>query len=163
MKRILALTLAVVMMLGMVSCFGGEAKPKTFTKSGMSVTLTDDFRETSIEGYTVVYDSAQIGVFALKESFTLLAGLENWTLEKYGAAVASANASKGAGQPKTQNGVYCLEYDFENTTEGVTYHYVAAMYKADDAFWTISFACRKADAEKLTAKLYEYAASVTFD
>lgn len=51
---------------------------KTFSSDGMTITLTDEFRETNIEYYTVAYDSKNVAVFALKEAFTLADGFDNY-------------------------------------------------------------------------------------
>ena len=57
--RILTLCILVCSLLGLLSgCLGGimgKAEPKTFSKAGMEITLTEDFREGNVEGFTAYF------------------------------------------------------------------------------------------------------------
>ena len=64
-----------------------NSDPKEFTSHGMSIVLTEAFEQRSYDGYTVCYESNDAVVFALQEAFTLMPGLENYSLEEYGDLV----------------------------------------------------------------------------
>ena len=73
MKRILSAALVLTLLCSCLLCGCSlfQASPKTFTKSGMSITLTDDFTERDYVSYTAVYDSQYVAIFAIKEEFSL--------------------------------------------------------------------------------------------
>ena len=55
MKRIFAFAMVFVMLFSMTSCMkdGFEGADKVFSASGMSITLTENFVETSFEATTL--------------------------------------------------------------------------------------------------------------
>ena len=161
MKKILCVVLALSAIFCLASCF--SAKEKTFSKEGLTITLTDAFKEKEMEGFAVAYDSPTVAVFAIKEGYDLFDDAEDMTLEEYGALVYAANSSKTKDAPAQKNGVYCMEYDFTNPEENESFHYVVAVYKGSDAFWTISIACRTDDFSKLESDMFAYAKSVKVD
>ena len=134
---------------------------KTFSSDGMSITLTDEFRETDIKNYTVAYDSRNVAVFALKESFSLAEGFEDYTLKEYADAVIQANKLSGA-ETKTADGLTYFEYEFTNPETKDTYHYFSCVYKTDDAFWLIQFTTLSENMDLYAVQMKEWAKSVTF-
>lgn len=160
MKRFLLVLTTLVLLVSLVSC--GEAKPKTFTAEGVSVTLTDDFTKCSVDGYTVAYDSKDVAVLVLKEAFSDFQGVE-LTLNEYASLVRQSNLSRNPTEVIEKDGVYTMEFSFFNEDEEVTYKYLCAMYESDDAFWLIQFACKESSYDSLADTLMTYAKSVSFD
>lgn len=134
---------------------------KTFSSNGMTITLTDEFKETSIENFTVVYDSENIAVFVLKEAFVLADGFENYTLEQYASLVIQAN-SLSSSEIKTADGLTGFTFDFTNPETKDTYRYFSYVYKAEDAFWLVQFATLSENAEAHAAEITEWAKSIKF-
>ncbi len=164
MKKIISIILLCASLIMLVSCFDVSAKPKEFSVSqGLKLTLTDDFKETEIEGYTVSYDSAKIAVFTLEEKFSLVDGFENYTIKQYGEAVRTANNTKDPTELKTEDGLTFFEYTFHNDDENEDYHYYSYVFKEEDAFWLVQFACLEDNAEELKGEIANYAKSVTFE
>ncbi len=185
MKKLTALLLALLLCLTLTACpspdaDGGSSSTttptapngnqpnestgpaaKTFTKGGMTVTLTEAFTETSMAGYTAAYDSAKIAILAIKEAFTLMEGFEDYTLDEYGELVISANQLSNVSLQK-KNGLTWFEYDYENTDMGKTYHYYSYVFKTQDAFWTVQFACLVSDVDTCAPLIADYAKSVSF-
>ncbi|MBQ4121079.1 MAG: hypothetical protein IJD35_03590 [Clostridia bacterium] len=159
MKRILLVLTALVLLVSLVSC--GEAQPKTFTAEGMSVTLTDAFTKRSVDGYTVTYDSKDVAVFAIKESFSLFEGYDV-TLEEYADLVRQSNASRNPTAVVERDGVLTMEYSFLNESENETYKYLCTMFKGEDAYWVIQFATKENAYDGLFDTLMTYAKSVSF-
>ena len=147
MKKLLSSILVLCAVLSLVSCsiLGPvhSAAPAEFSSNGMTITLTEKFRETSYSGYTVCYDSSEAAVFVLKESFSLQAGLKDETLDWYADLVRQNNSSKSPSEIAKADGLVSMEYEFYNAQEDVTYQYYTAMYKGSDAFWLVQFACKK--------------------
>ena len=136
-------------------------KEKTFSSNGMTVTLTDEFRESNAQPYTVVYDSKNVAVFALREAFTLAAGFEDYTLEQYADLVIQAN-KLGLAEVKTDEGLTYFTYSFTNPETKDVYQYYSYVYKTDDAFWLVQFATLDNNVEKYAPQITEWAKSVEF-
>ena len=89
-RSLIALLLCAVLLL---AC-GCTAKPKTFTASGMTIELTEDFAEKEMVGFTAVYQSKDVFVFALKEEFEILG--DSMDLDEYADLVLEANQMDAA-------------------------------------------------------------------
>lgn len=161
MKGIIVLVAAVIIgfIVGFTIVGVFNTRPKTFSKQGMSITLTSEFKEETMKGFTVCYDSSKVAVFALKESFSLLDGFENYTLEQYGDLVMKNNSLTSVDL-KTTDGLSYFEYDYKNTAENEDYKYYAFIYKGNDAFWLIQFATYKKNANKYFDDIVDWAKSV---
>ena len=138
-----------------------SGQPKTFSDSGLEITLTDAFSVAEMDPYTVCYDSPDAAVFALQEPFTLLEGLENWTLEEYGALVRENNGLAGE-QLQYAGDLPYFTYEFTNEETNETYSYATFLYKTHDAFWLVQFVVLKEQAETLGPQILEWAESVRF-
>ena len=113
MKKIASLFLCAFLLLTAAGCASHSnpfsAEEKLFSSDGMEITLTKAFRKTSVDGYTVCYDSSKVAVFALKEAFSLAEGLEEMTLDDYRELVLQANESKNPQRGDSNNGVQFLQ------------------------------------------------------
>ena len=134
---------------------------KIFSSNGMTITLTDEFRETDIENYTVTYDSKNVAVFALKETFTLADGFGDYTLEQYANLMIQANNLSSTGI-KTADGLTRFEYDFTNPETNNCYKYFSYVYKTNDAFWLIQFATLNENVDGYAQQITDWAKSVEF-
>ncbi len=139
-------------------CFG--SKPKTFTKEGMSITLTSKFNEQNIVTQTVYYVSLDSVVTGLKEEFSLMPGFGDYTLTEYTQLVITNNSLDS--EINTKEGKSYLWFTYEKEVSGKDYFYLATTFKASDAFWLIQFGCETFNREKLTDTFFEWADSVTF-
>ena len=84
-RNLIVLLLCAVLLL---TC-GCSAKAKTFTASGMTIELTEDFTEKDMLGFTAVYQSEDVFVFALKEEFDILG--DEMNVDEYAELVLEAN------------------------------------------------------------------------
>ena len=139
-----------------------DPNPKAFSKEGMTIELTNQFRENNYQGFTVVYESKKVAVFTLKEEFTLLEGLENKTVKQYAEMVIETNGFTSS-TVKTEDGLTYFEYDFTNPESNDTYNYYAYAYKANDAFWLIQFATLEENVDECKPQIKAWAKSVTFE
>ncbi len=160
---VLALALVIGFIVGfaisagsvIASLWGSSSKEQTFSSGGMTITLTAAFEEVEYEGYTACYDSKKVAVFALKEDFSVLDGLEDYTVFEYGQLVLETNE---VNLPlKSVDNLTFFEY----TESGYTY--CAFVFKADDAFWLVQFATPESDAEEYQTKIFKWAKTITFE
>lgn len=136
-------------------------KAKEFSTEGMTITLTAEFKEESYEGFTQCYETKDVAVFTLKEEFTLMEGLEDYTVAEYGELVVLGNGLDDSAL-KTENGVTYFDYNADGSS-GTEFYYFATVHKSGDAFWLIQFAVDADQAEQYRPLFFQWAASVTFE
>ena len=143
--------------------FGGLhfVKDKEFSESGMTITLTNEFKETQMQNYTVAYKSRDVMVIALKESFDLIPGFEYYTLTNYLHEVLLAN-NLGDSAIISSDGLVGFAYNATDPTTNQEYRYYNYVYRADDAFWLIQFVTTTKDAQKYEKSILDWAKSVEF-
>ena len=132
-------------------------EPKTFQKDGITLVLTDKFKETKSQmGFDAYYTSDFCGVVVLKESFSLKAGLSNESIEEYIGDVIKNN---GHTNVKAQNrdGLWFYE-SVNNGTKVYSYS-----FKGSDAFWIVQYICRISDSEKLEDQIFLWAKSIRIE
>lgn len=160
MKKIISLFAVLVLLLSLSAC-SSAPKEKVFSKNGLEITLTTDFTENTMEGYTVCYDSSHAAIFALKEDFSLMEGLEDMTLNEYGELARESNSSRSPSSLSTADGITYFEYSFFNESENVTYRYYTTVHKGSDAFWMVQFVCPDSTYATQKPNFVTWAKSVT--
>lgn len=135
----------------------GCVKSKTFSKAGMSISLTSEFTEKDIVSQTVYYESRKCIVTALKEEFSLL---PNYSLSEYTDTVKSNN--KLTAESHVREGKDYMYFTYEKTASGKNFYYLATTHKSDDAFWLIQFICEQSDKDKYNDKFLGWADTITF-
>ena len=141
MKKFLSLLILLTITISFSACSANTPKEKTFSSSGMEITLTSEFTQKSMANYTVCYESPNSAVLVLKESFSLMDGSEDMTLAEYGEMVRNSNSSHSPSSLSTANGITYFEYSYLNQSENITYRYYTTVHKGSDAFWLIQFVC----------------------
>ena len=144
----------------LLSGFG--ASKETFSCRDMSITLTEDFKEVNISGYTTAYESKDVAVFVLREGFNLMDGLEDYTLKQYANLVIQSNNLKSV-QVKNQGGLTYFTYEYTNAQTGDTYQYFSYVYKSDNAFWLVQFATLEDNVDNYEKDITKWAKTVTFE
>lgn len=162
MKKIVSFLLIALLLFSFVAC-NIPVTAKDFSSNGMTITLTSEFKEANIEGYTACYESKNVAVFVLKESFSLFEGAEDMSIDEYAELVRKANSSKSPSEISKSNDLVSFEYDFLNEQENQVYSYISFMYKGDDAFWLVQFACKEESYGTLIQSFIDWAKTVKFD
>ena len=139
-----------------------EPVPETFTYGDMSITLTDEFSETNIEGYSACYESYDNLIMVTKDDSSLFEDFETYTLKQYGEDTLIYNEFDESVKLQEENGLTYFEYDFTDEDSGDVYSYFVPMYKSSDAFWFFQFASYKEDYETCREQFVEWAESVEF-
>lgn len=141
--------------------YGKDGKPYEFVdESGVIITLTDTFEKMDTENTAFTYGTNDAVVFGHKAEFSASEGLENYTLEEY--ADASIQYNELDAEVKKENGITYYLYKMYVDNEGAEYYYFAALYKTEEAFWTITFAIDEAQYEVYEPLFFEWANSVEF-
>lgn len=140
---------------------------KVFSADGMSITLTEEFMNTTwavddAAGYSAVYSDGTVTMLSLKEEFSLLAGFEEYTLEEYANLTLEGNGMVTEIHTD-ENGQMYFDYLYEDSETGDTYCYYAYVFKSGDAFWLVQFATLEEDAADYADDIVRWVDSITFD
>ena len=134
------------------------AHDRTFKVQNLSITLSDEFIETSEDDLDASFESDYCGVYLQRDSFTMFPELSDWTPEDY------ANAIKpDGGEIKTQDGIPYIEYRYTSEESGETYYSVIVPVKGPDAYWSVFFVTFIENAVRLRPTIFRWAKSITFD
>lgn len=162
---VLSIAMIIGIIIGLVGGINSfmklVSKEKTFSDEGMSITLTEAFLVADYEGFTTCYDSTNVAVFVIKEDFTLMEELGDYTLVQYGELV-TANNGLDASVLKTTNDLLYFERAYEAEDLEQTYMYYVFLYKAEDAFWIVEFATLIENVEYYLDDIFVWADSVEF-
>ena len=172
MKKLLFVPLLLALCLTMSSCFLFLSAPKesipdpitldeigtskTFEKAGITLLLTDKFKEEQSErGFDAYYTSDFCGVVVLKEAFTLEEGLAEMPLEQYIKNVIENNGHTDI-KPQEKDGLWYYVND-NNSPVRCVYSYA---YKGTDAFYIVQYIINNMDEETLKETIHDWAKAV---
>lgn len=139
------------------ACLNPNSTEKVFSKSGLSITLTEDFREEDYLSFTATYESKNVLVIALKEEYVLFE--DKISLEEYAQLVIDVNQID-ADVKKTDG---LINFSYIAQANGKNYKYFAVVYEGSDAFWMVQFACENEKYDELESTILQYAKSVVVD
>ncbi len=164
MKKVFLVFIALIMSFSCVACGNnsdGTPKENTFTHdSGISITLNEAFKEVDYNNYTVAYNSENVTVLVLKEEFSLLEGFGDYTVMQYADMVRESNSKHSPTTVSEDEDLVSFEYGYFNKEVNMAYKYFTTMFKGDDAFWLVQFACEEDKYETLKPEMIKYAKSV---
>ena len=138
---------------------------KTFQKSGLSIVLTNDFKEKEVLEYTAYYSSEEMMVLTLKVGFDGF-DTNKWnpyesTCYDYAEKISTEYRSLYPSTTELITNEELIYFTFDFEQGGKTYKYLLATYKADDAYWQVSFGCEKRNYDALEKNMISYAQSVS--
>lgn len=160
MKRVFAIIGIIFSFILITGCTTSNTTKK-YSVNGINVTMDDDFVEKENVSYTTYLLSDKAMFLALKEDFTTLSqiGIDNNSkLEDYANIIKKTNNLTNEFK-KENNFMYTT---YEKQINGKNYFYLAAVYKAKDAFWLVNFACVDKDKDKYMPKFIEWTKTVEF-
>ena len=91
-----------------------KVKDKTFSSKGITITLTDEFIEIPNEQNTVCFNSRNVTIYTLQESFLEYEEFGAYTLEEYAEILIKANGFSDAEIKKDGGKVYFVHPDSGN-------------------------------------------------
>ena len=160
--KYLIVVLVAILLSGGCSFNEEESNNKQYYDNGFSITLPSDFYKKDLASVTVYYESEYAIVTALKESFTTLetVGLNsNSSIEDYAKAVIKNNKQDDADLQLSEDGNFAY-FVYEKEVSGKEFYYTAVVYKADDAFWLVNFACEDKNKEEYSEKFIDWASTI---
>lgn len=139
-----------------------EVEPVTFNYSEMSITLTSEFSERNVEGYSACYESYENVILIIKDDREYFENFDTYTLKEYAQDTITYNEFDSSVKLKEEMGLTYFEYDFTDEETGDAYSYFVPMYKSSDAFWFFQFASFEEDYETYREQFIEWAKTVEF-
>lgn len=167
MKRLIAIVLTTLTLIGAACATGcdSETPTKEYSKSGLTVTLPTDFVEKDIVTYTYTLQSADVIMTAVKEEFSLFEALgidtDEVTLVDYASLVVETNGLPSDTKISESNGLTTFTY--QNDANGKTYFYYASVFKGSDAFWLVQFGCDANNKDKFQSTFVDYTKTVVVE
>ncbi len=161
MKKLVSLVLLFIFIFTLGGCAVKDTKEKVFTKDEFTITLNEAYVESAQEGFYACYDSATVAVFVVKESFDIMEGFSDYTIEQY-ANIVMYNCSDKNPSLHQKDGINYIEYSFKNTELNKTYNYLIALYKSDSAFYMVQFTCEDKDYKEYKDYFLDRAKTVKF-
>lgn len=150
---------------GSVGWYFGRAltapKEKSFTAEGMTIVLTDAFREESYENFTASFVSNDAAVLVTKDPFYLFDAGGDLTLGEYRSALIESSGVTPVERTVIE-GIPAFRYERSSPETGLVYRYTAFVYKSDDAYWLIQFATVEGKTKVDDAQIAQWAKSVSF-
>lgn len=127
--------------------------PQTFEKAGITLHLTDKFKEEQSElGFDAYYTADYCGVVVLKEPFTLEEGLAAVSIEQYIKDVIENNGHTNI-HPQHSDGLWYY-VNYNNSSYCCVYSYA---YKGTDAFYVVQYIINIVDEETLKSVIHDWA------
>ncbi|MBO5332882.1 MAG: hypothetical protein J6B37_02075 [Clostridia bacterium] len=163
---IVVLIIAVIVgfIIGFIPSFvNNDGDAKQFRCEEMQITLTDEFMKVPVADFDACFANEDIVVLVIRDDFSVMDGLENYTLQEYGELSLEVNELADVSEVKQNNGIMYYDYEAENTEENNTYYYYATIFKSEDAFWTIQFAVLTEEVEQYMPQIIEYSETITFN
>lgn len=136
-----------------------EPEEKVFTKSNVSITLNEDFKEEFHSGFTAVYGSNYMAVFMRNEKFNGDEEFEAMTVDEYCQAVIKTNGKNC--ETKHKDGLTYYEYTAASD-KNYDYRYLCFTYKTESGFWLVQFAVEEDLYSIYEEDIFTYAKSISF-
>ena len=126
---------------------------KTFTKDGFEITLTDQFKESALEGFFACYESKTAFAFVVREEKDILGDI---TLDEYADIVLEVNGRTEL--KKNVNGDF-IWFSYTDTPDTQELYYLSVCIQGEDNFWIITFSTSAVNQEDFHPKFIQWAES----
>lgn len=140
---------------------GCNSSPKNFTVGTMTITLTDNFKESKMNGFDayIVSDDVTFSVKTENASDLEYQGYEISGLKDYSKEICKLNNI--SSDKLMQRNSY---YYFSNTAtvSGAKYTYLHCMFQQGNNYWICEFVCKHRNYNNLEASMLQWADSITF-
>lgn len=155
MKYVLLLVL-VVSLCFITSCKGKE---KTFSDSGITITLNSKFKKQNIQGAQIVYATSRIGFMGNPESKELLM-IPNDSLDQYTEKVISVNNLDIDYQIYDEDDIKFGYAYYTSVVGKQTYKYMLVTKEGNDNYYTMNFWTLENIFDKYSDQFMEWAKTI---
>ncbi len=114
-----------------------QAPSLIFQGSEYKITLTEDFKKITYEGYDSAFESKEVFIPILVERFQDVPELRDYTSYEYADSVLRANGKQC--EVKSYKDFLYFEYVSTSKVSGEDMHYFVTIHKSEEAFWIVQF------------------------
>lgn len=141
---------------------GCQGNPKNFTVDTMTITLTDNFRQSKMNEYDAYIVSDDVTFSAKSENASDLEyqGYEIANLEGYAKEICTLNSISSDKLQQRDDYYYFTNID---TVSGARYSYTHCMFQNGSNYWICEFVCKAKAFDKLEDSILQWADSITFE
>ena len=157
----ITLGLCLIVLTACLLC-GCSGNPKNFTVGTMTITLTDNFKESKMSGFDAYFVSDDVSFSVKTENASDLEyqGYEIAGLKDYAKEICSLNGISTDKLVQRNNYNY---FSNTQTVSGAKYTYLHCMLKEGNNYWICEFVCKHRSYESLEKSMLQWADSITFD
>jgi len=157
-----------VMLLAVVLLMftGCTKKEKTFSKDGITVTLTEDFVENELVTANLYLVSTKNIFMGLKENFTDLAKSNinsNSSLNDYAEVIISVNSLTSEIKTNIEGDITLTYLVYTKTMSDKDYTFMAVFKKGAASFYMFNFACETKNYEDSEEQYFTWARTITVE
>lgn len=113
-----------------------DAAPKVFAAEELRITLTEDFAEVKVPGYTACFSDGHTTVFALRE-VPDPAVYGELSLDVYGAMILANNGFDQSVRLEKTDGLTTFTAPRENPATGEVFFCCCGLFRSADAYWLV--------------------------
>ena len=136
--------------------------PKTFTKEGMSITLTNEFKEEIQEPFTAVYVANRRGAVVFTSNVKIKCKV-TVTLRQVCEYIMVDNGVPSDYIRKDGDRFY-FEYDYKNPDDGIEYHYKSyVLQETESSFWLVTFCTTKSMESRNASDFNKWVDTIKFN
>lgn len=136
--------------------------PRTFSKAGISITLTDSFSEKDSSNLIASYVSKKYSVSIMKEAFKSLKNYLDYTkmtIKDYAELVVI----KSNVTSVVESDMKIPYFVYTKHVNGKDFSYYVRVFKASDAFWVVTFGAETKNFDAAEEKFTKWADTVKID
>lgn len=140
--------------------FKDKVEEKTYTDSGLTITMEEGFNKRDYVSATFYYESQYAAMTGIKEYFEDLADFDidgNSSLEEYAQLISYVNNKDNEYQNLNDKIMY---YTYTDTISGKDFFYLTAVTKGSDAFWIINLFCEEKNKDTYLPKFEKWIATI---
>ncbi|MBR0386037.1 MAG: hypothetical protein IJI05_05780 [Erysipelotrichaceae bacterium] len=166
MKRKFTVLLAVLLLLsGLTACKKEEEEPtvkeKVFETENFTVTLTDDFRESSAEGFDWCLENKDVAVlfsYATREMLNEMGYPAEYNLDDFTTDVIADDEVISQESHENYN---LFDYYSKDSDGNNDFYFLVGVYGSDDKFLLVNFACDAGAKSEFEDQFRTWAGKVT--
>lgn len=159
MKKLSKLFAGLLVLVFVLTACSEEAT--VFEKEGMKLTMTGEFKESPMPGYTFAAETSDAGVLALKEGYAEYPDLNGISLDEYKQMIMTNNAQFELKEADVE-GVVALEHTAPSAEGEGNLTFFTSLHQAPDGFWFLQFTCEEKDYEEYRPLFIDWSKKVEF-
>ena len=163
-RKLLTLMAIMTLLFGLVACKKEEQEPvpveKTFENELYSVVLTDEFEETTAEGYDWFLESKDKGVlfsYITKDRFAEMGYPAEYGLDELTTDIIGTDAILTR---ETNEGYNTFDYITTDEEGQEAFYYLVGVYGNEDKFLIVNFVCEASNRSEYESLFREWAGKV---